>query len=239
MNPLIVVPTYNEAGNIPVLAQALFSLGLPDLQLLVVDDASPDGTAEVVDGLREKYADRVHLLRRPGKQGMGTAYVAGFTEALRLGARTIVQMDADLSHPPGTIPALLDAIKNADVAVGSRYIPGGGATQEWGIIRRLLSQGGDLYVRSVLGLKVQDSKSGFKAFQRDALERISLDTIRSKGFIFQSEVLYRCRRLGLTVREVPYTFQARRSGQSKMSLEIVVEGLIRPIHIRWSARSVS
>jgi dolichol-phosphate mannosyltransferase len=239
MNPLVVVPTYNEAANIPVLAEALFSLGLPDLQLLVVDDASPDGTADVVDGLRAKYADRIHLMRRPGKQGLGRAYVAGFTEALRLGARTIVQMDADLSHPPDTVPALLDAIKDSDVAVGSRYIPGGGVTQEWGIIRRLLSQGGDLYVRWILSLEVQDTKSGFKAFRRDALEKLSLDTVRSKGFIFQSEVLYRCRQLNFTVREVPYQFQLRRSGRSKMSVGIVIEGLLRPILIRWSAGSGS
>ncbi|MCH7706353.1 MAG: polyprenol monophosphomannose synthase, partial [Chloroflexi bacterium] len=204
-----------------------------------VDAASPDGTADVVDHLRTKYPDRIHLLRRPGKQCLGTAYVAGFAEALRLGAQTIVQMDADLSHPPGTVPALLDGIKDSDVAVGSRYIPGGGATQEWGIMRRLLSQGGDLYVRWVLGLDVQDTKSGFKAFRREALERLGLDTIRSKGFIFQSELLYRCRQLGLTVQEVPYQFQVRRSGRSKMSLGIVIEGLLRPISIRWNARSRS
>ena len=236
MNPLVVVPTYNEAENLPVLAQALFSLGLPDLQLLVVDDASPDGTAEVAEGLRATYPRRVHILRRPSKQGLGTAYVAGFTEALRLGARTIVQMDADLSHPPDSVPALLDCIKESDVAVGSRYIPGGGATEEWGLLRKLLSRGGDLYVRWLMGLDVKDTKSGFKAFKREALERLELDTMRSTGFIFQSEVLYRCRQLGLTVREVPYLFQARRSGRSKMSLGIVIEGLFRPILIRWSAR---
>ncbi len=239
MNPLVVVPTYNEADNLPVLSKELFSLDLPDLHLLVVDDASPDGTADVVDGLRSVYPDRIHLLRRPGKQGLGTAYVAGFAEALRLGALTVVQMDADLSHPPNAVLALLDCIGDSDVAVGSRYIPGGGATEEWGIVRRLLSQGGDLYVRWILGLDIQDTKSGFKAFRRDALEKLKLDTFRSKGFIFQSEVLYRCRQLGFTVREVPYIFQARRSGRSKMSMGIVFEGLLRPILIRWSTRSGS
>ena len=234
MKVLVVVPTYNEAGSLPALVQHLFDLNIPDLGLLVVDDSSPDGTAEVAEALESLYPHRVHILRRPRKEGIGPAYVAGFREALRLGASIIVQMDADLSHPPEYIPAMLEAIKTCDVVVGSRYIPGGGIAGNWGLLRRLLSRGGDLYVRRVMGLRIHDTKSGFKGFRREVLEQIPLETLRSKGFIFQAEVVYRCQQMGARIQEFPFIFQERRAGRSKMSLPIVVEALWRSFQTRWT-----
>ncbi|MBI4338692.1 MAG: polyprenol monophosphomannose synthase [Chloroflexi bacterium] len=234
MHTLVVVPTYNEAQNIPELASQLFALGLPGLHLLVVDDNSPDGTAEIADELNQAYPGRVHVLRRPAKGGLGPAYVAGFREALRLGAERVLQMDADLSHPTEAVPRLLDALDRCDVAIGSRYIPGGGVDQEWGLSRKAMSRGGDLYVRAVLGLPVHDTKSGFKAFRREVLERLDLDSLQSKGFIFQAEVLYRCRAMGYRLQEVPFIFYDRRAGRSKLNMAIITEALWRSILLRWS-----
>ncbi|MSQ22693.1 MAG: polyprenol monophosphomannose synthase [Dehalococcoidia bacterium] len=232
MNVLVVVPTYNEAGNLSNLAQHLFGLHIPALELLVVDDNSPDGTAAAAEALDKAYPGRVHVLRRPRKEGLGPAYVAGFREALRLQADVIIQMDADLSHPPECIPAMLESIKGCDVAVGSRYIPGGGVASEWGVARRFLSRGGDMYVRWVIGLHIQDTKSGFKAFQRRVLEQVPLEALRSKGYIFQAELMYRCQQMGFSVQEVPYVFQERKSGGSKMSVNIVMEALWRSFQVR-------
>ncbi|MDO8750557.1 MAG: polyprenol monophosphomannose synthase [Dehalococcoidia bacterium] len=234
MKVLVVVPTYNEAENLSTLAQHLFDLRIPALELLVVDDNSPDGTAAAAEALGMRYPGRIHVLRRPRKEGLGPAYVAGFREALRLQADVIIQMDADLSHPPEYIPALLESIKTYDVAVGSRYIPGGGIASEWGVARRFISRGGDLYVRWIMGLHLQDTKSGFRAIQRRVLERVSLEALRSKGFIFQAELMYRCQQMGFSVQEVPYIFQERKSGGSKMSVGIVMEALWRSIQVRWT-----
>ena len=234
MKTLVVVPTYNEAGSLPDLVQHLFDLNVPGLELLVVDDNSPDGTAAVAEALESRHPHRIHLLRRPRKEGIGPAYIAGFREALRLGASVIVQMDADLSHPPEYIPALLAATKTCDVVVGSRYIPGGGVAGNWGLLRRLLSRGGDLYVQRVMGLRIHDTNSGFKGFRREVLEQLHLETLRSKGFIFQAEVVYRCQQMGSRIQEVPFIFQERRAGRSKMSLPIVVEALWRSFQTRWT-----
>ena len=234
MKVLVVVPTYNEAGNLSTLAQHLFDLRIAALELLVVDDNSPDGTAAEAEALERSYPGRIHVLRRPRKEGLGPAYVAGFREALRLQADVVIQMDADLSHPPEYIPAMLESIKACDVAVGSRYISGGGVASEWGIARRFLSRGGDLYVRWVMGLHLQDTKSGFKAFQRRVLEQLPLEALRSRGYIFQAELLYRCQQMGFSVQEVPYVFQERKSGGSKMSARIVVEALWRSFQVRWT-----
>ena len=234
MKTMVVVPTYNEAGSLPALVQHLFDLNFPGLELLVVDDNSPDGTAALAEALESRYPHRIHILRRPRKEGIGPAYVAGFREALRLEAGIIVQMDADLSHPPEYIPALLEAIKTCDVAVGSRYIPGGGVAGNWGLLRRLLSRGGDLYVQQVMGLRIHDTKSGFKGFRREVMEQIPLETLRSKGFIFQAEMVYRCQQMGARIQEVPFIFHERRAGHSKMGLRIVVEALWRSFQTRWT-----
>ena len=239
MKTLVVVPTYNEAANLPELVNQLFALNLPDLELLVVDDNSPDGTADVAEALETRHPHRIHVLRRARKEGIGPAYIAGFREALRLGASIVIQMDADLSHPPESIPALLEGIKSSDVVVGSRYVPGGGIAGQWGLLRRLLSRGGDLYVRLVLGLRIQDTKSGFKGFRREVLEKLALETLRSKGFIFQAEFVYRCRELGFSILEIPFVFQQRKAGRSKMNLPIVVEALWRSFQIRWAGTRTS
>ena len=170
----------------------------------------------------------------PRKRGLGPAYVAGFEEALRLGAETVVQMDADMSHPPEVLPDLLNALERYQVVVASRYIPGGGASEDWGVLRRVISLGGDIYVRLVTGLKIKDAKSGFKAYRRESLQALPLRSIRSRGYIFQAEVLYLCQRLGLSMGEVPYTFEQRAAGYSKLSLGIMVEGLWRAIQMRLS-----
>ena len=232
MKALVVVPTFNEAGNLPTLVQHLFDLHIPDLDLLVVDDNSPDGTALVAETLGREHPQRIHVLRRPRKEGLGPAYVAGFQEALRLKADVIIQMDADLSHPPEYIPALLEGIKTCDVMVGSRYVSGGGVAANWGFRRRLLSWGGDLYVRWVMGLRLKDTKSGFKGFRRKVLEQLPLTALKSRGFIFQAEVMYRCQQMGFHIREFPFVFQERRTGGSKMSASIMAEALWRCLQIR-------
>ena len=234
MKVLVVVPTYNEAGNLSTLAQHLFDLRIATLELLVVDDNSPDGTAAEAEALGAICPLKVHVLRRARKEGLGPAYVAGFREALRLEADVIIQMDADLSHPPEYIPTMLESIKTCDVAVGSRYIPGGGVPSEWGVTRRFLSRGGDLYLQWVMGLHLQDTKSGFKAIQRRVLEKMPLEALRSRGYIFQAELLYRCEQMGFSIQEVPYVFQGRKSGGSKMSVRIVIEALWRSFQIRWT-----
>ena len=229
---LVVVPTYNEAGNLPMLSKLLFSLKIPNLELLVVDDDSPDGTAEVAERLADQHPGLIHVLRRSKKEGIGPAYIAGFQQALRMGADIVIQMDADLSHPPEYIPAILDGLKTYDVVVGSRYIHGGGIAGHWGIFRRVLSRAGDVYTRWVLGLHIQDTKSGFKGFRRGVLERISLETVRSKGFIFQAEIVYKCQKINSRILEVPFIFELRAAGNSKMSVSIVVEALWRSLQIR-------
>lgn len=238
MQTLIVIPTYNEAKNLPELARQLFALELSDVHLLIVDDNSPDGTANVAESLNSLYPGRMHLLRRKAKEGLGRAYVAGFKEALRLAPTYVVQMDADLSHPPASVPGLLAALNEYDVAVGSRYVRGGGVAQGWGFGRKLMSQGGDAYVRIVLGLPVHDTKSGFKAFRRQVLEAIDLDAVVSHGYIFQAEIVYRCLRMGYSVIEVPFIFHERRAGKSKMSLGVITEALWRSLWLRMHGKRI-
>ncbi|MEE2700956.1 MAG: polyprenol monophosphomannose synthase [Chloroflexota bacterium] len=237
MDTLVVIPTYNEAANLPQLVRRIFSLEIPDLAVLFVDDNSPDGTADIAQALEVEWPGRIHVLRRRNKDGLGRAYIAGFQEAMRLRPTNVVQMDADLSHPPEYIPTLLESLNHCDVAVGSRYIQGGGATEDWGTFRHLLSQGGDFYVRTVLGMHTRDSKSGFKAFRGVVLDSMDFTRIHSKGYIFQAEFLYLCNKLGYSVTEIPFVFQNRTAGRSKLSVQIIVEALWRPILIRWLSRT--
>jgi dolichol-phosphate mannosyltransferase len=230
MRTVVVVPTYNEAeGILPLLAAVLREA--PGVDVLVVDDSSPDGTGALVAGHPE-VGRRVHLLSRSTKDGLGAAYRAGFSWALARPYDVVVQMDADLSHPPQRIPALLDALQHADVAVGSRYV-GGGMVRDWRLSRRAISRGGNLYVRLVLGVSVHDATAGFKAFRREALERIAVLTSVSEGYCFQVETTWRATRLGLRIVEVPITFQDRTRGESKMSGEIVREAMLRVLAWRW------
>ena len=224
MNPaLVCLPTYNERENLTPIVEAILAAD-PRLDVLVVDDNSPDGTGQLADELaaREK---RVQVLHRAKKEGLGRAYLAAFRWALDHGYAFIIEMDADFSHDPKVLPRLLDAVQaDADVALGSRYVEGGG-TVNWGLLRKVISRGGSLYARSILGLKVKDLTGGFKCFRRQVLETIGLEKVQSSGYAFQIELTYRAVKAGFRVKEIPITFEDRRVGQSKMSKKIFLEAL--------------
>ena len=225
-NPLkvaIVVPTYNEAETLPVLIEKVINQNITGLGFVVVDDGSPDGTGDIADRLADEFDGVFIVLHREGKQGLGTAYTAGFQIALDAGADRIVQMDADLSHPPQVLDGLIGELGNADVVVASRYVSGGGVDPEWSWGRRQISYWGNIGIRTILGLKVKDTTSGFKGFQRKTLELIGIDRLTLSGFGFQAEVAYRCQQAGMDVIEQPYVFMERTAGKSKMSFGIVVE----------------
>lgn len=221
----VVVPTYNEAANMPELVSRLFSLGIAGLHLYVVDDNSPDGTAQVAHRLSGEHEDRIEVISRQAKLGLGTAYVAGFTKALEDGCDYVIQMDADLSHVPDHLPVMLNKLGGADVVVGSRYTEGGGSDPSWGLKRRLLSAFGNHVIRFVTGLKVRDVTSGFKAYTASALSSLDMDSFRCKGFGFQSEVAFQCQSRGYVVLEHPIVFIDRTKGKSKMSIHIIVEAI--------------
>ncbi len=229
----VILPTYNEAGNIERMVEAVGPKLSADDRILIVDDNSPDGTGRIADGL-VAVDPRVEVLHRPGKQGLGPAYIAGFRRALEGGAGLVVQMDTDFSHDPAYLPRLIAASALADLVVGSRYVPGGGIT-EWGAARRLISRGGSLYSRVVLGVPVRDLTGGFKCFRREVLESIELNTVNASGYSFQVEMTYRVLKAGFEVIEVPITFRERQAGSSKMSNSIVIEAAWRVPAIRISS----
>jgi dolichol-phosphate mannosyltransferase len=226
---LILMPTYNERENLPRIVPAIHAV-VPFAHLLVIDDGSPDGTGALADEMA-RADERIHVLHRAGKQGLGKAYLAGFRWALDGPWERIVEMDADFSHDPAYLPALLDASSDADVAIGSRYVAGGG-TRNWGVGRRLLSRGGGLYARTVLGMSVQDLTAGFVCYRREALERLPLDEITSNGYVFQIELKYRCHKLGMSLVEVPIIFPDRVAGESKMTSDIAREAILQVIRLR-------
>jgi dolichol-phosphate mannosyltransferase len=227
----LVLPTYNEAGNIEAFVEAV-RVQLPaTARVLVVDDNSPDGTGEIADRLAAKH-DAVTVLHRPHKEGLGPAYIAGFRHALAAGAGLVLEMDSDFSHDPEQLPRLLEASQGADLVIGSRYVPGGSAA-EWSGVRLAISRGGSAYARLVLGVRVRDLTGGFKCFRREVLEAIDLDSIESKGYAFQVEMTYRAIRLGFDVVEVPITFRDRQVGSSKMSRAIVAEAVWRVPLLRY------
>lgn len=232
---LIITPTYNERENLPELVAGIFAV-LPEANLLVVDDASPDGTGDVAGQIASADA-RVHVMHRAGKQGLGTAYLAGFEWAIEHGYDYILQMDADLSHDPRYLPDFLRALdEGADLAIGSRNIPGGGV-EGWGPVRHFISKGGSLYSRVILGLGVRDLTSGYKAFRRTLLQSIDLADVSSRGYSFQIEVTYRAILRRFRVVEVPIMFVDRRAGQSKMSGSIFAEAVLMVWRLRWNKRS--
>lgn len=229
----VVIPTYNEADNLKAITEAVFALEIPDLNILIVDDASPDGTGDIADALAQQYSGRFQVIHRAGKGGLGTAYVAGFRQALRQGAEFIIQMDADFSHSPHYLPEFLRLGQEYDVVVGSRYIRGGQLDVRWEWGRWFLSWWANaIWTRLILGLKTKDSTAGFKCWQSSALEQIDLDTIRSNGYVFQVEMCYASERLGLRIKEIPIYFEDRRIGQSKMSIPIKLEAAWRVVEIR-------
>lgn len=227
MRTTIVIPTYNEAENLPRLAAAIFELPLPDVHIMVVDDNSPDGTGELADELAERYPPRLSVLHRPGKLGLGTAYIQGFIRALSMGAEAVAQMDADFSHPPEKLLELHEALQSCDVAMGSRYIPGGAVDERWPAWRKGLSSFGNLYARTILRMPIRDATGGFRLWRRETLSGMPLDRVRSNGYAFQVEMAYISYRLGYTFTEVPIYFADRRWGQSKMSFSIQREAAVR------------
>lgn len=231
METLVIVPTYNEKENIRDIVRAVLGLG-PGVEILVIDDASPDGTGAIVDALAA--ADpRVHVLHRPGKLGLGSAYITGFRWALdRTDARFVFEMDADFSHDPQAIPQFLEAAKNADLVIGSRYLKGI-TVVNWPLGRLILSYGANRYTRLVTGLPLRDATGGFKCFRREVLERLPLDRIRSDGYSFQIEVNYLVWKQGFRIVEIPILFVDRRVGISKMSRKIVWEAAFMVWRIRF------
>lgn len=232
----MVIPTYNEADNLPALVQALLELPLEGLHILVVDDNSPDGTGQVAAALAAAYTDRLSLLQRPARLGLGSAYLSGFRWALERGASAIAQMDADFSHPPQKLVDLHRALENHAVALGSRYVTGGGVDQHWPLWRKGLSAWGNLYARAILGLRVRDATGGFRLWRREALSSLPLDQVRSNGYVFQIEMVYLVERLGLRWVEVPFYFADRQRGRSKMSLRIQIEAAFRVWQLRYRYR---
>jgi dolichol-phosphate mannosyltransferase len=226
--PWLILPTYNEAENIRAIlsasAEVLAAASPEGFRVLVVDDGSPDGTGAIAQELAAEH-DWLDVLHRSEKNGIGPAYLAGFRHALDRGAGYVMEMDSDFSHDPADLARLLAAVReDADLALGSRYVPGGGVS-DWGLLRRFISEGGSTYARWVLGLKVRDLTGGFKCFRREVLEAIHFDSVRSRGYAFQVELTYRAVRSGFRVVEVPIVFRDRQQGQSKMSWRIAVEAM--------------
>lgn len=232
MKLIQVIPTFNEAENLPTLVSALFSLQIPNHHILVVDDNSPDGTGQVAEELKNTYPRQLSVLHRAGKEGLGKAYIQGFRQALDEGADVIGMMDADFSHPPDRLPALLQALENADVAIGSRYVAGGGIDQDWPFWRKGLSWFGNTYARTILGLPIRDTTGGYRLWRRSALEAIPFEDSRSNGYVFIVELAYQAKLAGLRFGEVPIYFAERTQGVSKMSLRIQIEAALRVWQLR-------
>jgi dolichol-phosphate mannosyltransferase len=230
---LVVVPTYNECDNIEALLDAIHSASA-ESDVLVVDDNSPDGTARLVE---DRMATRpsIHLLRRPGKQGLGAAYKAGFQWGLDQGYDFLIQMDADFSHPPSALPVMVETLSRSPVVTGSRYVPRG-SVSGWGVSRKIISRGGNLYARSVLGMRTHDVTGGFNGWRREVLEAIHFSDISSKGYVFQIELKYRALLKGYSIAEIPIHFENRRLGASKMSGSIFWEAAVHVLKLRSTGR---
>ena len=233
MRLTVIVPTYNEAENLPRLVSALFALPLENLNLLVVDDNSPDGTGELAEMLAYENPGCIMVLHRRVKAGLGTAYIAGFQYALKSGATAVAQMDADFSHPPEKLVELVETLQCCDLVLGSRYVPGGCVDERWPAWRKGLSAWGNFYARTILGVPIRDVTGGFRIWRRETLLGMPLELVRSNGYAFQIEMAYIAHLLGFTSTEVPIYFADRRWGQSKMSLRIQREAAIRVWHMRF------
>jgi len=234
----IVIPTYNEKENLPILVDELFALDIPNLTILIVDDNSPDGTGKIADDLMEKFPDKILVIHRKGKLGLGTAYITGFKYCLEQGADYIVQMDADFSHNPKKVIELLKRLEEADIAIGSRYISGGSLDENWSIFRKGLSAFGNLYTRAILRMPISDATGGFRAMKRTTLAGIPLDRVKSQGYAFQIEMAYVSYLNGFTFSEVPIYFANRTRGDSKMSLKIQLEAARRVWAILYEYRDL-
>lgn len=225
MSLFIVLPTYNERENLETLFPRIFSV-LPSAQVLVVDDNSPDGTGDFVETYKEgRGAGGINLLRRPRKEGLGKAYLAGFARALELGATKIVEMDADHSHDPQALPGMLELSERADLVIGSRYVAGGG-TEGWPWHRKALSRSANIYAKTILRLPIKDVTTGYRCFNRNVLERIDLKKVQSTGYGFQVEMAFKAYREGFSIAEYPILFRDRKLGRSKMGMHVALEGAI-------------
>lgn len=236
MKLTVVIPTYNEAKNLPGLVAALFNLPQLDLSILVVDDNSPDGTGQIAEDLRKEYPRKVTVHHRAGKSGLGTAYLTGFKLAIEAGAEAIAQMDADFSHPPELLPKLHQILGSCDLAMGSRYVQGGSVDERWPFWRKGLSAFGNHYARMILGMHVKDATGGYRMWRQETLMRMPLDMVRSNGYAFQVEMAYLAHRLGFSFQEVPFYFADRHWGESKMSFSIQREAAFRVWQIRFEYR---
>lgn len=234
----VVIPTYNEADNLPILAAQLWGLPIEALTILIVDDNSPDGTGRVADELATRRPGALAVIHRPGKQGLGSAYITGFQHALASGAEMVCQMDADFSHSPEYLPEFVAALETADMLLGSRYVEGGRIDDRWGLGRLLLSSFGNAYARTILGLSVRDATGGYRLWRADCLRGLPLERVRSNGYVFQVEMAYLAERLGYRVVERPIYFEDRRIGQSKMSFRIQVEAALRVWQLLFKYRGL-
>ena len=221
----VIIPTYNEAGNIPVLVRNIFDQSIENLHLLIIDDSSPDGTSRIVNQLSKEYPGKIDLIQRKKKLGLGSAYKLGYQKAISSDVDIVVQMDADLSHSPRYIPQFLKQLDNTDIVIGSRYIAGGKVDKNWNPLRKMISKLGVMSIRIVTGLKVKDVTSGFKAYKIDVLKTLNLENLKCNGFGFQAEMIHSCTRNGYLVKEHPIYFQDRNNGKSKMSIQIILEAI--------------
>ena len=237
MRITIIIPTYNEAENLPKLVSALFSLPL-NLNILVVDDHSPDGTGDIADDLAKKHPGKVDVMHRTGKLGLRTAYITGIQHALANGADAVAQMDADFSHDPECLVEMAELLKTREVVLGSRYVPGGRVDANWPIWRKWLSAFGNFYARTILGFSLRDVTTGYRLWRRETLLGMPLERIQSNGYVFLVEMAYMAHSLGYRFGEVPIYFVDRQFGHSKMSLRIQLEAAIRIWSVRWAYRDL-
>lgn len=231
MKTVIIIPTYNEVENLPLLLKQIFFYA-PETDVLIIDDHSPDGTGELAEEMRKQHP-QIAVLHRPGKLGLGTAYIAGFKYAIQHGYDAAFEMDADFSHDPRYLPDFLQAIQHADLVIGSRYILGG-STPNWSFTRRLISGSGNIFARFMLAIPVHDCTGGFRCYRRQVLQSIDLDAIQSRGYAFQIELTYRVLKQGFKIVETPITFLDRRLGKSKMSRQIIIEAFTYVLRTRFT-----
>lgn len=239
MRATILIPTYNEAKNVPVIAKAIMALEIPELKILFIDDNSPDGTGEIAEGLRLEYPGRIDVMHRTEKNGLRSAYMAGIKQAIESGAEAVGQMDADLSHQPEKLPEMIEAIQNADFVLGSRYVPGGSVDPKWPRWRKALSTFGNTYARTILGVsELKDMTTGFRLWRVETLRGIPLERVSASGYIFLVEMAYLAHILGYRCAQVPIHFAERVAGASKMSLRIQIEAAYKVWQVRMNYRDL-
>ncbi len=240
MTTIVVIPTYNEADNLPAISDALWALPLPDLSILVVDDNSPDGTGQIAEELKAAHPGKLEVIHRSGKLGLGSAYLEGFQRALDMGADLIAQMDADFSHSPNYLPTMVELARDYDWVIGSRYVKGGKTDERWGFGRWLLSWfANSVWVRLILRTGVRDATGGYKVWRATTLRGLGMHRVRSSGYIFQTEMNYVAEKLGYTFIETPIYFEDRRIGQSKMDMKVKVEAALRTWQVWWRHRHLT